>query len=166
MSGTKTRPYPRTLRFRPVRPGPPARDAIPGPRPGVPFRPVRPGLSAAIATRRPVARDPRARVRIRIELGTCAAANTAPAAPANQPSHRHETHLAYHPSHGGTLLRTALAGRRHSGTRDLALHARLMELALQAGNAEAPRMREGRKCENDGHAQGPKTQTRRRRFAP
>jgi hypothetical protein len=36
-----------------------------------------------------------------------------------------------------------------------------MELALQAGNAEATQMRKGRECENDGHAQGPKTQTRR-----
>ncbi|MGV2338176.1 MAG UNVERIFIED_CONTAM: hypothetical protein LVR18_30255 [Planctomycetaceae bacterium] len=51
-------------------------------------------------------------------------------------------------SAGSAILRTALAGRRHSGTRDLAFHARLMELALQAGNAAAPRMREGRRRVN------------------
>jgi hypothetical protein len=40
------------LRFRPVRPAPPARDAIPGYRPDCPFRPVRPALS--LAPQRPV----------------------------------------------------------------------------------------------------------------
>ena len=67
----------RTLRFRPVRPAPPARDAIPGNRPDRPCRPVRPALSLALPTRRSVARDRRARVRMRIDAGTYAAAKSA-----------------------------------------------------------------------------------------
>jgi hypothetical protein len=136
-------------RFRPVRPGPPVRDAIPGFQPEHAFRPVRPVLSFAPATRRPVARDSHSQARIRTDAATYAVVARAHlAANPSRPSPRHATAHACHPSHVGFLLRTALAGRRNPGTRNLAFHARLMELALQAGNAAAPRMREGRKRVN------------------
>jgi hypothetical protein len=73
---------PPPLRLRPVRPVPPARDAIPGSRPDRPFRPVRPGLSLAPATWRSVACDRRAPVLMRIDAGTyTTATNTHPRQP-------------------------------------------------------------------------------------
>ena len=41
------------------------------------------------------------------------------------------------------------------GTHDLAFHARLMELALQAGNAGGPQMHEDRKRGRAVNAQSP-----------
>ncbi|MGV2338002.1 MAG UNVERIFIED_CONTAM: hypothetical protein LVR18_29285 [Planctomycetaceae bacterium] len=41
------------------------------------------------------------------------------------------------------------------GTHDLAFHARLMELALQAGNAGVPQMHEDRKRGSAVNAQSP-----------
>jgi hypothetical protein len=73
---------PPPLRLRPVRPVPPARDAIPGPRRKRPIRPVRPVLSLAPATRRSVASDRRAPVLIRIDAGPyTTATNTHPRQP-------------------------------------------------------------------------------------
>jgi hypothetical protein len=90
---------PAPLRFRPVRPAPPARDEIPGHRPDRPFRPVRPALSPASQTRRSVACDRRARVRVRIDAGTYAAANnTHPRQPQihHRPAPQHPTHTTPH----------------------------------------------------------------------
>jgi hypothetical protein len=53
------------------------------------------------------------------------------------------------------LHSVALQGGGNRGTSDLAFHARLMELALQAANAAAPRRRDGRKRVKSGNAQGP-----------
>jgi hypothetical protein len=104
---------PPSLRLRPVRPVPPARDAIPGPRPDRPFRPVRPALSLAPATRRSVACDRRAPVLMRHRRRNVHRGNQhAPAATTNPPSPRHAAPHAHHPSQGGVLLRTALAGRQ------------------------------------------------------
>jgi hypothetical protein len=61
-------------------------------------------------------------------------------APSNQPALRRAAPHAYHTSHGRVLLRTAHAGRRALGTPDLAFHARLIELALQVGNAGVPQV--------------------------
>jgi hypothetical protein len=58
----------------------------------------------------------------------------APPAHTNPPCRRRATSNAYNPYHIGFLLRIALAGRGHEATRNLAFHARLIELALQAGN--------------------------------
>ena len=73
------------------------------------LRPVRPVLSLAPATRHSVASARRAWVRMRIDAGTQAAATP------NPPSPRHAAPHAYQPSHGGVLLRAALAGRRRLG---------------------------------------------------
>ena len=107
----------RTLRLRPVRPAPPARDAIPGFRPDRPFRPVRPALSLAPPTRRSVACDRRARVRMRVNAGTYpAATNTHPRQ--LQIHHLPATPHAHHPSHCGVRLRAGLTGRKRSWAAD------------------------------------------------
>jgi hypothetical protein len=77
----KTRP----LRFRPVRPAQPARDAIPGPQPEGPLRPVRPALSLAPATRHVGARHACVEVGIGITTRTWHGGQQSPPKHARKP---------------------------------------------------------------------------------
>jgi hypothetical protein len=59
-----------------------------------------------------------------------------------------------------------LQGDNAFGTRDLAFHARLMELALQAGNAGGPQMHEDRKRGRAVNAQEPEARRLETRTVP
>ena len=59
------------------------------------------------------------------------------------------------------LHSVALQGDGAPGMRILAFHARLMELALQAGNAAGPQVRGERRRVKTGNAQGRETRLRR-----
>jgi hypothetical protein len=103
---------------------------------------------------------------MRIDAGTCAAAtNTHPRQPQihHLPATQHPTRTTHHTA--GCSQELPLQGDDALGTADLAFHARLIELALQAENAAGPLMHEDRKRGRAANAQGPEAWEDRKRAA-
>ena len=152
----------RPLRFRPVRPAPPARDAIPGPQPESPLRPVRPALSPTPATRRVVARN----ACVEVDIGASRLAGAGARPPRSRPTRialppRNVPAHAYHPAHGEFVLRAALAGRRSPGNAQPGISCQADGAGLtgrkpsSAGSPTGPEPQSGGNRNTPKHGDGP-----------
>jgi hypothetical protein len=128
------------LRFRPVRPAPPARDAIPGPQPESPLRPVRPALSPAPATHHAVTRDACVEVGLGFTTRTWHGGQQSPPKHARKPKPPRSQHapLRFRP------VRPALSpapATRHVGARNACVEVDIGASRLAGAGARPPRAR-------------------------